>query len=371
MIVNGGTGAARIEASAGPAGLNAVYYSGAIEDAAALEDGLVRAGKTRRVQGIYNADGRHWAIVNRAAQRLGLGGAGALNGVTPMVLAASSVPHLPFSLAGDSSAALFEAGPYPLWVHGNLAPGFNASAVVDAEEELGLALRMVFRRANEALVQTASAGATISVFGFKRGREFLAIDAVGVTMQPKGFRMPLGYTFPAPLRGGAYGTCMDLAHAAARALPPCHALLEVEIVAEGKDFLVSGLWIHHELPAPLRVLFREGLGIDLSAEWMRVLCGLPPRLNARRNLGVAIGWFLCRSGVVQGIKGLEKAGALPGLVSIVIPAKKGDVVRHCVDLESRDRHGYAVCTGACRESAAERLRAVHEAIRIDTNPYLD
>jgi len=81
-------------------------------------------------------------------------------------------------------------------------------------------------------------------------------------------------------------------------------------------------------------------------------------------------WLLTRSGVVTGLKGVEAARRLPGVLEVAINAREGDILTHVVDLPTRNRGGYIVAEGKNETIARARLEAAREMVWINTSPAL-
>ena len=107
-------------------------------------------------------------------------------------------------------------------------------------------------------------------------------------------------------------------------------------------------------------------GVRMVRESARVLVGDEPDLRIRHQRGCVYRLFAPHGGVIRAIEGLDAARAMPGVLAIGVTRKPGDVLGDVVD--SLQRSGFAVVTGASRQEAVRRADAVSETVHFVLDP---
>jgi len=163
---------------------------------------------------------------------------------------------------------------------------------------------------------------------------------------------------------------LELATAALRALALHDGAAHVEFAWNGDGFVLLRVAPY---PAFLRLpvdLIALGGGPDTVAACLQVATGAPLPEPAAGEIGAAVAWIQCGSGVVQGISGQDKAVAVPGVREVCVEVQCGEVLGHLSSRRMRDRVGYAIATGATADEAlAQALRAA-ACCEVSTSPAI-
>lgn len=109
-------------------------------------------------------------------------------------------------------------------------------------------------------------------------------------------------------------------------------------------------------------------GVEEFKEAVRLALGeRPHHLEPVHHKGCVIRFFYPEPGRITKIQGLEEARKMPGVLSLLMFAEPGDVVkplRTC-----GDRAGMVIAGGRDRDEALARANRVLETVLIETNPY--
>lgn len=342
-------------------------------------DSMVEAGKRRHARGIWSDSLELQSQLLEAAERLHL--PNAHPAASPGLIHLLAVPPArapltmnPLDLAPDLAQAerIAETRGMPVWVRALGTGGRSHCRLIEHTADLPLAFESAHRRFDGGLValQQPLDGACYRVPGFKVNRDFFPVEVLSECFIRGAFRVPRAWTLPCGLGGGEFTEVIALSKKAAAALPPCHGYMEFEIVLDGGHPVLNNITMP-PAPHPLLVsMARCSLGIDLRAQCLRVALGQTPDLSPTRGLGAAACFLSARSGMVEEIRHLEQAAAIPGVVSIVMRAKIGDTLGHIVDDVSREKVGCAISTGPTPAAAELALERVCETIEVVTNPML-
>jgi biotin carboxylase len=148
----------------------------------------------------------------------------------------------------------------------------------------------------------------------------------------------------------ALGINWSAAHAEVRLSPQGPFLMEIG-ARLGGDFITTDL-------VPLST------GIDMVAAAIQLALGEEPSLSGktRAEQGAAIRYLTPRSGMVTSISGVEQAKSMPGVRTVELGTKVGELVPELAF--SLSRVGHIIATGATAEEAIARAEAARDTVRI-------
>lgn len=271
-------------------------------------------------------------------------------------------------IATQSSDSL----PIPSWVRTPCADGDTSCMRVEHPSDLSLALnKLKKRRADGRLrIQPAVEGTIYRLLAFKTGTELLPFDVVEETVTTSVYRVPLAMAMPVARNARRYEAMIAESGRVNDALAPGWGYVEMEFVCHDDEVVLTDVQAPAAFGADLRAVIFESQGVDLYRAAMECALGRAPTLRPRRDQGAALTWLLTRSGVVTGFEGVDSARQLPGVRTVHIAAKEGDILSHVVDRPSRERGGYILATGDTATEAWEHLEAARVQVWINTSPAL-
>lgn len=294
-------------------------------------------------------------------------------------LSGSGVSQPTFCAAADEAEAVAAAETVRLPVVVKPARGGGSKGVrrVDHLADVTLAFGQSKRAAPDGvvLVESFVEGRHVTVDGTIQCGSFRPVCAHGSLPAPA----PRCYeeAVYAPLEDELLRELVSAADGAAKALKIIGGFFSAEFICSAQDFFLIEL---HPYPSHLVMpadLLELTAGVETAAAVLRACTGAPPApsemaAGGRVQAGgsAAIQWIDTHSGYVMAVEGLQEARAVPGVREVRVAAKPGDRMGHVVDVETRDRVGYAVATG---NSAGEALDAAREAAsrcKIVTSPAL-
>jgi biotin carboxylase len=137
---------------------------------------------------------------------------------------------------------------------------------------------------------------------------------------------------------------------------PCHT----EVMVNGSDVRVIEL-NPRVAGDQIWEIVQLATGVDMFAGYLLTAAGLEPP-PAWRSAGAAVRFVTAvEPGVAVEYRGIEQARLAPGVVRVVLPA----LPRQVRPLgSSKDRLGFVVATGSCRDEAAARADAAAAAIEV-------
>jgi hypothetical protein len=356
------------------------WFFGRIIEGNSLEaDDVSRAARDFGADGILLPFSEALPACAAAAECCGLPGIGARaasvlqsRSETSLRLRQRGVPALEWIRAESASELkrLAEGFDTPPWVAGDAACALSAMLRLDFAEDAPLAFSRSTRRGefNAAAVAHPLDGfayyVDCSVF-------FGEIRALGVIRRDVG-EQPFLFDRAASLGPGSSEEdgdfLIDVASSAIEALDISSGVVRVSALLSPKGAVVtdvalgpSALWFPIDL-------VRLSSGVDEMAVALHVALGEPPRLERSREYGAALRWLPTRSGVISEVVGIEAARAVSGVVEVAAFVNPGDVMRHVVDCETRDRIGYVAAEGETAEAARRAVDEAVASINIVTRP---
>jgi biotin carboxylase len=222
----------------------------------------------------------------------------------------------------------------------------------------------------DLIVERVIEGPEFSVESFSFGRRHVIYAVTGKMVNEGNADHPyveVGHVVPAPISRqqhelivrhvlnfldvmGIHDTC---AHTELRLTPAGPRVIETHTRVGGDSIPTL---VRHATGADL---------IDMAAHWPLGLIG--DSLPAPRERGAAaIRFFTPRPGQVLQVTGVERWRSQPGVVTLHLPLKPGDIVR--APRDSISRAGYVVCTGHDAAAAMQACEDVLAGITIDTQP---
>jgi len=112
------------------------------------------------------------------------------------------------------------------------------------------------------------------------------------------------------------------------------------------------------------------LGQSVLSSVVQCSHNLPLTENPSQQQSV-VQWLETHSGVVKSVKGGDAAAAQPGIITVELAVREGDIMRHVVDKESREKVGFVIAEGANTEEATARIEAAIQKIEIETENILE
>ncbi len=262
--------------------------------------------------------------------------------------------------------------PIPAWVRAACARGDSSCMRLEHPNDLSLASAKLQKRnlGGPIRIQPALEGAVYRALAFKTGGGLSLCCLIAEEMTTSVYRVPLSMMVPAEGRTDLLCEVAAMAEQVNGHLPQGWGYVELEFVDAAIGLRLIDVQCPARLDPHLRQLVRLALGIDLLLASMACALGRMPSLAPTRHAGAAMTWLLARSGVVTGLRGVEEARRIDGVIEVTINAREGDILSHVVDIPSRERGGYIVATGDSATQARERLDAARARVWINTSPAL-
>jgi biotin carboxylase len=357
------------------AALEPVLMPGAAPDAEAITAAAREAG----VHGIWSCSESSWEPVLAAATRLGLPRLDTAFRSDLMVivqrgLTEAGISHAHCQPEDDAVGAkhVAETLGAPVWVRPLGGLGVPPCTRVEHLADLSLAVEKGLKRSPEkrVLLQRAVEGDVFRVLGFKVHRAFYPIEVIREETSCGAYRYATRSVIPAGLGGAQYTAVTEVARHAGLAIPPCHGLVEIEVVVSSQGAVFTGVWATPQIDPLRAALLEKALGINLHAEALRVAAGELPRVSAQKELGVAIAWLSAHSGVVTEVGGVDAARELPGICEVTVNITPGETLGHVVDTTTRDRIGHVIACCATAKEALATLDRATTLIQINTRPMV-
>jgi biotin carboxylase len=354
-------------------------------DLAASADAAARFAKTHPVAAVLGVDERTAVVAAAIAERLGLPHdaveavrAAGNKALLRRVLAEAGSPSPPFRMFAldDDPRAAASSVRYPCV----LKPTFLAASrgVIRADDpgafvaawrriaailaEPDVALRGgAFAR--EILVEDYVPGAEVSLEGLlKRGRlRVLALFDKPDPLEGPFFEETL-YVTPSRLPDDLQARCAAVAEEGCRALGlrqgPIHAELRVND---------DGVWIVEIAARSIGGLCSRALRFETGASLEELVLlqalGREPEDERERSAAGVLMIPIPRSGVLESVRGIESARAIPDVVDVTISIRPGQPV---VPLPEGDRYlGFVFSRAATPERAEAALREAHARLEFD------
>lgn len=245
--------------------------------------------------------------------------------------------------------------------------GTPCEAAVEYRDDLSLAIGRATRDLSSAdvVIESHTPGKTYSLVCAVQGGTFSQSAVIGHDSARNPFRFPVRLRYPASIDSVLEDTLHVLAREATDALKLQQAMVRVDIILAGGVALVLNV---DALPPwtwfPLDLAALAG-GAGWAENALRIAAG-DATVLARPKRATVLAWISAASGEVVSIEGLDRAAQLEGIAELRLNLQAGDVVRHVVDPEGRDRIGYVAATGPDIETAEARVEAALACFRIET-----
>jgi biotin carboxylase len=191
------------------------------------------------------------------------------------------------------------------------------------------------------------------------GRHELVAVTEKITTGPPNF-VEIGHQLPAPLTGArqqAASMALEFLALVGHELGPAHT--EIRLSEQGPRLIESQtrpgggfIWEMVELAT----------GVDLVAETLAHLAGVPAPTRAPVAQAGAIRFFAESERVVSGVSGLEEARALPGVYRLQLELQPGQRLGPLSGND--DRQGYVIALASSLAQAAEQAELAHRTVRI-------
>jgi biotin carboxylase len=332
--------------------------------------GIERLASAERVEGII-APGIDWpvGIAARVAERMGLphpidaatAGLAVSKQKQRERLAEAGVPQPRWEIVSGAEPRL----PVPSVVKAPDRQGQKGLALVRSEGELPVAISRALEesRSGVAIVEELVDGPEVTVNAFSVGGEFRPLTVTDrLTAEPPAFGVALAHVWPSE----AGGSAAEVARAAVEALGiedgPSYTQLRIGPQGPQVIEVAARLGGGHDAE-----LARSALGVELNGLALHAALGEPipsAALEAVPQAGGAVVRFLVPpEGVLQGVEGIEAAGAVEGVEEVRIYRGRGHVFGPF--LRGADRAGAVLATGASREEALERADEAARLIRFE------
>ncbi len=342
------------------------------------ENTITKRARDEGVRGIYAASREAWPAVAASAARLGFpalapGKSEGLLVSHAQRLRAHHVDCIDSRLVNDAAMAEEAAGELGLPLRVRTAGWADPPRcmLVKHLADLPLALAKVRKHSasKRVMVQRHVQGAIFRILGYKTRKTYLPLAAVREVCTEDAFCVPM-------LRWAPHAGEIDReewlqwARRAGAALPDGTGFLEFECVRCEQGILLGGIQVATG-PAPIdRRLVAHVSGTDLLEQGLRLAAGLPSRPVRPPHRAAAICWIPSRSGMVDRVKGVDRARQYPGVRHVEIAVRAGDTLGHVVDQASRDRIGYVMADGTAPREAIDAARNAAGLIEVVTRTTL-
>ena len=258
----------------------------------------------------------------------------------------------------------------PVWIGSDETYSQTGIYQVDQIEDTALAFSQATRHSlvKTAVVMRPVRGLAFYVDGIVLDGTFHLSGLIGRDTGEPPFRFDRGLFAPPALSPRERDEIVGVAVKALDALECRNGCVHVVVIMTDESPVVMDvLGAPSALRFPADILLRAH-GIDTLGNTLRFAAGEPPRFEAASNRGAALFWIPARSGVVTEIRGIEEARGVPGVEEVVMELRPGDVMRHAVDCETRDRVGYVLATGDDAETAVRAAKQAINLCQIETRP---
>lgn len=153
----------------------------------------------------------------------------------------------------------------------------------------------------------------------------------------------LGHSQPSQIESDELLKIMDLARRATASIGVRNGAAHVEIMSTESGPKVVEMGARMGGDCITSHLVPLSTGIDMTEAVINIALGIKPNLDVRVENGAAIRYFQAGVGVIRGIRGLEKAKSIHGVLEIVFSKNVGDFVGEIES--STDRIGYVIAQG--------------------------
>lgn len=378
LIVGTSDDAARAADAAQRAGIEAVVFDGAAENADEISD----AAQTHGAEGIYSAGERDAEKVAAAAQTLGfpcfspraarlLRDKEALRAVlarhtnlNPRYGAADSQSETERALNGMGLPAVVKPAD---------GVGGQGASIVEEIDDAPLA----FVRASKAaangrvLIETYLRGQEFRVICHAGGGKWCTLGVFSNVPADNGHLFDRALVAPVRVAGGLRDQLSKAVQRAVRSVGRVHGVVVFEFLLSEAGLCLIELSHINTVPELATRLFPGICGVDLLETDVACFAGVPPASVLRYTSCGALWWIHARSGVVSGVRGEDTARAVPGIGAVGIHAKEGAVLGHQVDVASRDAAGHILALARSPRRALEKARYAAECLHIDTLAALE
>lgn len=208
------------------------------------------------------------------------------------------------------------------------------------------------------LVESVASGPEFSV-------ETFGLQVIGITQKQLGplpTFVEIGHDFPAQLSPASKREIESIAKQSLVALGlgwgPAH--IELRLTESGPQIIeVNPRLAGGFIPE----LVRLSCGIDLISETILLALGEQPELTTSCREHTSIRFILSPGdGTLAGVKGLDQAQSIPGIMEVKLYSPVGTKMRRCGDF--RDRVGHVISCGPTHEQAVQAAETAHRAITL-------
>lgn len=254
----------------------------------------------------------------------------------PEYYCASSISDLREPEVADTSVIL-RAGSYCRYVQ------FAADA--------GLSYRQLAALGEHStvVIETPSRDSLHWVSGMAHDGKIIFQDIVDVQCQSDVFQFPMRLACPSSVNEEQRLRLSHLAERVVEALDLRDGPFRIECLL-GNEAMVTEVdsgWFDGSMPMDLFAL----AGVE---DYWKKQCGaigVECEEVGVKACFVSLKWLYSRSGIVEGIDGVDAASQLAGVHNVQVNARVGMSLGHVIDAASRDALGYVVATGSTREEA--------------------
>lgn len=241
---------------------------------------------------------------------------------------------------------------------------------VDHSEDVPLGTIQVQKRSmkKQVIIEQSLSGRAISVYGAVLSNRFIPIALLEQEWR-FGFRFPRSLVYPATLGLELETKVVEMAQHAVDAVDFDQSSVRIDLLLrEDKAYIldIDPCPLSGGLPVDLPSLAH---GPSIVSAALALATGAEP-LEKDAGQASAIAWLSTGSGQFESVEGEEKANSLPGVFSVHVVAREGDVFAHTLDIPSRDRVGYVVALGPDSTAALATAKKARDTIRVNMQNVL-
>ncbi|MFP6598244.1 MAG: hypothetical protein VCC01_12365 [Candidatus Hydrogenedentota bacterium] len=222
------------------------------------------------------------------------------------------------------------------------------------------------------VLEHAVYGSGLWVLGFVVDGAFQLHGVVDLEWLSETFRFPMELHIPSSLSDRERDKLVTISEAVAETLGLSDGPVRIEYnyVESEECFQVIEVdcgWFSDALPVDLFALGNEG---SYWENQIRLLNGEAVLAPDEADQAVSLRWLHSRSGIVEDVQHTDDVSETEGVMQLELCVEVGMTLRHVLDVESRDRLGYVVATGATSGEAREVSRKAVDRIYIQRKTIL-
>jgi biotin carboxylase len=221
-------------------------------------------------------------------------------------------------------------------------------------------------RAGQAMVEEFLVGTEGSVEALVQDGAVTILGICDKTKSPLPYRYDLELRYPGTYDDAAWRAIEELARRVAGGFGIVNGIMHIEFLVAGDgrvyliEFAIRGCGskvVTHLMPAltgldVIRVLIRQAFGLRTPVD-------VAPPL-ARTG---ALHFLLFPPGRVTGVRGLDDAARVPGVIDVCVERGPGDVIDRVVD--GRSRPGHLLVAGETGRAVQQTIASVRDLVRLD------